>query len=58
MTGTKNLIAFKGKHSVASPVNLQHFGATKSAQVKIGTEKNEPTWLYSALIKKKIHVRS
>ena len=25
---------------------------------KIGAEKNEPTWLYSALIKKKIHVRS
>ena len=31
----------------------RHFGATKSAQVKINAEKNEPTWLYSALIKKK-----
>ena len=43
--------------------DLRHFGTTKSAQdisaqVRIGAEKNEPTWLYSALIKKKIRVQS
>ena len=38
--------------------DLWHFGAgqnwrrPKSVQVNIGAEKNEPTWLYSALIKK------
>ena len=31
----------------------QNRSRPKSAQVKIGAEKNEPTWLYSALIKKK-----
>ena len=30
----------------------RHFCTAKSVQVKIGAEKNEPTWLYSALIKK------
>ena len=32
---------------MAYKYDLRHFGATKSAQIK-----NEPTWLYSALIKK------
>ena len=31
---------------------FRHNKITKSAQVKIGAEKNESTWLYLALIKK------
>ena len=39
--------------ALISKLDLRHFGSTKSTQAKIGAEKIEPTWLYSALIKKK-----
>ena len=53
---TTNFASFIRSLSKYSPCNSEHFGTTKSAQdisvKRIRHRKNEPTLLYSALIKK------